>query len=85
MVICIDLDGVLNKYNKYVKGEMPDPADGVEEFLKELQKFKQPLVIHTARPADEVEPWLVEHGLDKYIRKVTNVKIPAIIYIDDRG
>lgn len=86
MAICIDFDGVINTYTKYLgDDELFEPAPGVEEFLAELKEFGEPLVIHTARDAQKVKFWLQEHGLAKYIHLVTNEKIPAIVYIDDRG
>jgi len=29
--------------------------------------------------------WLIENNIDKYFKEVTNLKLPAYIYIDDRA
>jgi adenylylsulfate kinase len=85
MAILIDFDGVLNQYKGYEGDDILfEPARGVESFLDKLQKYKQPLVIHTARNNQKVENWLLEYGLNEYITKVTSHKVPGIVLIDDR-
>lgn len=86
MTICLDFDGCMNLYKGY---NGPDqlylPAPGVEKFLKELNKRTDDLVIFTARDKNKVWEWLHKYGLEVYVNNVTNTKIPAILYIDDRA
>lgn len=84
-IICVDFDGVLNTYTGY-KGddELFEPKPGVEEFLSVLSK-KGLVVIHTARDSAKVRTWLKKYNLDKYVYTVTKVKVPALVYIDDRA
>lgn len=86
MAIALDFDGVLNTYTKYLgDDELFEPAKGVERFLNKLQELKQPIIIHTARRSDKVQAWLDKYELSQYIHTVTNQKVPAIVYVDDRG
>lgn len=43
------------------------------------------ITILTTRRADLVEHWLEKYDLQKYIKRVTNQKIPAVMYVDDRA
>ena len=82
--ICIDFDGVLNNYTHYDPNNCFTPREGAEEFLEKLsENFR--VVILTARSFPKVERWLRNYGLKKYVADVTNIKIPAIAYIDDRA
>lgn len=86
MTICVDFDGVLNTYTGYEGDEVLfEPAKGVKDFLKELNQIHEHVVIFTARNHEMVWHWLKQHNLHPYIRSVTNTKIPAVLYIDDRG
>lgn len=86
MALCIDFDGVMNCYPGYQGDDILfEPAPGLETFLQRLQRFKQPLVVHTARRACKVEEWLQEYKLHDFFKLVTNEKVPAIAYIDDRA
>lgn len=86
LTICIDFDGVANVYKGYQgPNELFEPAEGIQEFLIELSKIDKDIVIFTARDKDKVGEWLFEHGLIQYISSVTNIKIPAIFYLDDRA
>jgi len=81
--ILIDLDGVLNKYDGNYSEVIPEIKNGAKKFLKQLSK-KYRVVIFTSRNILKVTKWLIEHKLDTYISDVTNVKLPAHLYIDDR-
>ena len=81
--ILIDLEGVLNEYTEYDENSIPKPKDSAEKFLKELSKNAE-LHLFTTRNALLALRWLIKHGLDKYFKNITNVKIPAYLYIDDR-
>lgn len=80
--ICVDFDGVLNEYNGYEEGDLGEPLTGSKEFIKELRK-KYKVVILTSRPKEQVSGWLRNNGFPSM--KVTNCKVPAVAYIDDRA
>lgn len=83
--VCIDFDGVMNTYDGW-KGddELFQPREGLEDFLMKLsQHFK--LVVLSTRNAKKIWEWLFDHHLEIYIEDVTNEKVPAIAYLDDRG
>lgn len=83
-VVAIDFDGVINKLVTSEPGEfleaMPGALDAVNDFLKD--GFD--VIIYTARSdIEEVKKWLKENGFPNML--VTNVKISADIYVDDKG
>ena len=90
--VAVDCDGVLHSYTSGWCGadSLPDPpVPGAIEWLNEItEKFD--VVIHTTRgdqPGgnDAVIAYLREHGYTGAALKVTSHKVPALIYIDDRG
>jgi phosphoglycolate phosphatase-like HAD superfamily hydrolase len=84
--IAVDFDGVLNQYTGYADSEKaPPPVKGSWKFLSNLRERGYKVVIHTARNTDEVHSWLKEHGMKSLVDHVTNTKVPAHAYIDDRG
>jgi 5'(3')-deoxyribonucleotidase len=87
--IAIDFDGVLHKYSKgWHDGTIYDePVEESLEAVKELSK-KYDVVIFTAREEsqfEEIGRWIIRYGFLSYIKKVTNRKPIAMIYIDDRA
>jgi len=94
----IDFDGVIHKNSKgYHDGTIYDtPVDGIEDALKTLSE-KYTLICYTAKAKPDrglvngktgtqlVWEWLEQHGLDKYISKVTAEKPRAVAYIDDKA
>lgn len=80
--ICVDFDGVLNEYDGYEEGDLGEPLTGSKEFIKELRK-KYEVVILTSRQKEQVIDWLNNNGFPSM--KVTNRKVPAVAYIDDRA
>lgn len=80
--ICVDFDGVLNEYNGYEEGNLGEPLSGSQGFIKELRK-KYIVVILTSRPKERVINWLRDNGFPSM--RVTNHKVPAVAYIDDRA
>lgn len=80
--ICVDFDGVLNEYDDYEEGDLGEPLTGSKEFIKELRK-KYKVVILTSRQKEQVNRWLRRNGFPSI--KVTNRKVPAVAYIDDRA
>lgn len=86
--ILIDLDGVLNDYGKekYDENNIPNIKSGAKEFLKKLhEKNKYRLVLFTSRNLLIATKWLIENDIEKYFEDITNIKIPAILQIDDRA
>ena len=83
--ICVDFDGVLNTYTKW-QGEdyLFDMKEGCAEFLEKLaQKYN--ITILTTRKPELVYEWLNKYNLQGYIKRVTDHKIPAVVYVDDRA
>jgi len=96
-IICVDVDGVLAKYEGW-KGieHFGPPADGAREFLTELMKFCS-VWINTTRTNSElnksrtpeelkqlVEDWLTENDLPFDVIS-TGGKPRAVRYLDDRA
>jgi len=85
--LCIDFDGVIHSYTSGWTGEVPEdePMPGVEEALQKLVDQGWKLIVFTTRDADHVWNWLGNYGLHHFFSDVTSTKIPAKLYIDDRG
>lgn len=83
--ILIDLDGVLNEYGntKYDENNIPNLKCGAKDFLEKLSVNAE-LYLFTSRNLLLASKWLIDNDLDKYIKDVTNIKIPAFLYVDDR-
>ena len=83
--ILIDLDGVLNEYGKEKFNEdyIPKIKRGARGFVEELHKDFE-LYLFTSRNLLLASKWLIDNNLDIFFKDVTNVKIPAFLYIDDR-
>ncbi len=97
--IAVDFDGVVHRYVKgWHDGSIYDePIEGAFESLRELMK-QYAVFILTTREAESVAAWLNERGgfevttrapkrfwNKKGVLLVTNHKLPAIAYIDDRA
>lgn len=80
--ICVDFDGVLSEYNGYEEGNPGEPLSASKEFIRQLRK-KYEVIILTSRPKEQVIDWLNNNGFPSM--EVTNRKIPAVAYIDDRA
>jgi len=86
--ISIDFDGVIHRYSRGFQGvdnAYDPPMNGAIEALTELKSKGYILKILSSRPKEVIKPWLEKYGIDHLITEVSNHKIPAIIYIDDRG
>ena len=84
--LMIDLDGVLNNYEKYEEQHIPQVREGAPEFLEKLRNFnKYELVLFTSRDKQLSEKWLEDNKINQYFEEITNTKKPASIYIDDRA
>ena len=99
--VAVDFDGVIHAYgNGWQDGSIYDgPVPGAFDALRKLQE-SYAVVIHTTRDPWQVGPWLAEKGGFTYVVDpglslqfwneqgsllVTNRKLPAVAYIDDRG
>lgn len=82
--LLIDLDGVLNTYSgQYNRNYIPPLRSGALEFLKSLSvEFR--VLIFTSREIELATKWVFENNLSDYVEKVTNVKEPSYLIIDDR-
>lgn len=91
--VCVDFDGVIHSYvSPWVDaGTIPDPpVEGAIEWLNEIDRHFA-VVIHTTRGdtgigASAVFNWLKANGATNALEwRVTNRKVPALVYVDDRG
>lgn len=88
--IAIDFDGVLHLYSSGWTGVEPtdDPVPGAQRFMERLIKRGYTPVVYSARAlekdgVEEIRLWLAKHDFPRV--KVTSDKIPALLYLDDRG
>ena len=85
--ICIDFDGVLAEYDGIWKGEKyhGKPLSGLKNFLKKLNNADIDFVVLTTRESKKfILNWFKKHNLPLPLN-VTNKKIKATAYIDDRA
>lgn len=86
--IAIDFDGVIHRYSKRWQGmanAYDPPMEGAIEAIKRLKAEGYHLIIFSSRDTNVIRKWLVKYDLDTYFEDVTNTKIPAKVYIDDRA
>ncbi len=85
-VACVDLNGVLDAYTGWRGPEHFDPPRaGAREFLVALTARGFRIVVFTTRYADDVWRWLHEHALAELVTDVTDRKLPAHVFVDDRA
>lgn len=87
--IVFDFDGVIHKYsNGWQDGSIYDePVEGIKELIAELRETYDVVIVST-RCRDLKGQLEVKDWLDKYEIEVddyTSIKVPAVMYIDDRG
>jgi len=90
--ICLDFDGVLHSYDSpYTSVDViPDPpVPGAQEFCEELIRRGFEVHVLSSRAASEdgrhaIRLWLAEHCFPR-LESITHEKLPATIYVDDRG
>ena len=70
--IAIDLDGVLDNYEKYTD-DIPKIKKGAKEFTVKLSKDYD-LILFTTRSPKIATEWLIENNINQYFKEVTNVK-----------
>lgn len=85
----IDFDGVIHLYSQGFLGldnAYDIPMEGTEHALRVLNERGYYLWVYSTRPPEVIEEWLIKYDLLKYIPgPITNIKLPAINYIDDHG
>lgn len=94
--VCIDFDGVIHRYRYgWQGGELYDePCNEALESLNKLVAAGFEVVIFTTRGgtpegiqavAEWIHYWQIKLGLPLHLYEITNVKPPAIAYVDDRA
>lgn len=88
--LAIDFDGVIHAYSHgWQDGTIYDvPMPGAAEALQSFIDAGYRIVVHTSRASNpdkrgEVMEWLDAHDIPYH--DVTNIKVAAILYIDDRA
>lgn len=88
--VAVDFDGVVHSYTQGWTGYKPldDPEPGALGFILGLQAQGYEVVIMSARAHNEegvkeTENWLESHGFPQL--RVTNEKVTAVAYVDDRA
>lgn len=84
--ICLDFDGVLATYRGYAgRGKFGRPMPGVKSFLEKLDKAGISFIVLTTR----TETKLIRHWFERFKlplpAKITNKKVSATAYVDDRA
>ena len=80
--LAMDFDGVVAENVGFP--EIGKVKDGVKDAITEFRKKGYQVYIHTARSDPwKVKDWLHEQGFPDM--EVTNTKLPADVYIDDRA
>mgnify|MGYP001439651373 CR=1 FL=1 len=92
LVVGIDLDGVLAKYEKFAPGHYGEIIPGAKDLIQKFRDNGWKITIWTCREADEAKVWLLEN--DIYFDSINEhptwkseecpkPKLPANIFIDD--
>jgi adenylylsulfate kinase len=84
--VCIDFDGVLAQYDGWRgKNHHGKPMPGVKKFLKRLGEAEIDFIVFTTRESKKkVINWFKKYNLPLPL-DVTNKKIVAAAYVDDRA
>lgn len=83
-VIAFDFDGVLHEYHGWNGGKLAGPMPGMLYLVETLRANGAYVVIHTTRKAEDIAPWLKEHGFPEM--DVHNEKWSRIdVFVDDRA
>lgn len=89
--IVFDFDGVIHSYKSGWQGidVIPDPpVDGIKEVIDELRNKGYEVVIVSTRSAYPTGKFAMLEWLTKYdimVDKISDIKPPALVYIDDRA
>lgn len=83
-VVCIDYNGVMDTYHGEWGVETP-LRDGLEEFMRNLIKAGYRIIVFSSNRLADVEKQLSKAGLLMLVSEITNIKRPAVVYLDDRA
>jgi trehalose-6-phosphatase len=84
-------DGTLAGYEHGWQGPPAEaPTKGARSAMQALKAKGYTIVVFSCRASDpggvqDIERWLVQQGMARYVSEVTDVKPKAVAYIDDRG
>lgn len=88
--VSVDFDGVLHSFTSGWTGYTPEegPEPGALAFIYSLiDAGYEPVVVSARADCDlgveEIQSWLVRHGFPTLT--VTNAKVSAVAYVDDRA
>lgn len=99
--VCFDFDGVIHKYREGWKDGSIYDIDNYEmiKLISFLQNAKIPVFICSTREPEQIKNWWINQKInipitviddetfwnDIFVVGVTNRKLPAQLYIDDRA
>ncbi len=90
--IAVDFDGVLHSYvTPWIDATtIPDPpVEGAIEWLNGIARQFDVVILTTRGKTDAARQavcgWLRKHGYEGTFPEVTDRKVPALVYVDDRG
>ena len=99
--VCFDFDGVIHKYREGWKDGTIYDIDNYEmiKLISFLQNAKIPVFICSTREPEQIKNWWINQKInipitviddetfwnDLFVVGVTNRKLPAQLYIDDRA
>ena len=90
--IAVDFDGVIHRYSRgWRDGSIYDrPVDGAVAALTTLQDRGYHIVVFSTRadsPTGQaaIRDWMAEEGFNVGEMQITDRKLPAIAYVDDRA
>lgn len=84
--ISIDMDGTITIASPNSMGKIAPVRAGTRAFLQTLKSRGYDVVVYTAyKPLGAAKEYLRQQGLMGLISQVTDVKLPAKVYIDDRA
>src|ERR671912_1737453 len=84
-IVCVDLNGVLDRYRGWKDPAHWDPPRrGAAGFLARLASEFQ-VIVFTTRYAPDARRWLRQHGLLRHVTAVTDRKPAAHVFVDDRA
>ncbi len=96
-VVAIDLDGVLAVYHGFRgRNAIGQAVPGARRFVRDLRAAGWCVTVWTCRETETVKRWLEEHRFEVdgvnvnpewpgFSEEAGSPKIPADVYIDDRG
>jgi hypothetical protein len=84
-IVCVDLNGVLDRYRGWKDPAHWDPPRrGAAGFLARLASEFQ-VIVFTTRYAPDARRWLRRHDLLRHVTAVTDRKPAAHVFVDDRA